>query len=81
MKRFGSKNIRRDSSADTCKDIEDIEDFELNGFDDCELHHDDDIVFTVYEGIEEGKDKRHSGVMSSPNLAYGSINGSLDHQD
>ena len=53
----------------------------LDGFDDCDLHDDDDIVFTVHEGIEEGKDTRHSGIMYSPDLAYGSMNGSLDHQD
>merc|ERR1739838_74467 len=37
LKRLGSMNLRRNSSADTCKDIDDIEDFELDGFDNCEL--------------------------------------------
>ena len=81
LKRFGSKKGRRDSSADTSKDIDDIDDFELDGFVDCDLPHEDDIVFTVYESVVEGKDKRLSGIMSSPDLAYGSMNGSLDHQD
>jgi len=66
---------RRKSSADTCKDIEDIEDFELDGLDSCDT--DENEVFTV----EKGKDKRLSGVMSSPDMAYGSMNGSFDQQD
>eukprot|EP00092_Neocalanus_flemingeri_P008225 GFUD01008868.1.p1 GENE.GFUD01008868.1~~GFUD01008868.1.p1 ORF type:complete len:352 (-),score=105.08 GFUD01008868.1:186-1088(-) len=81
LRRIYSKNARRASSADTSKDIDDIEDFELDVFDDCDLPHEDDIVFTVNEVSEEGKDKRLSGVMSSPDLAYGSMNGSFDHQD
>jgi len=43
---------RRKSSADTYKDIDDIEDFELDDF-----IEEDDKVFIVEELIEEGKDK------------------------
>jgi len=81
MWRMGSRRVRRASSADTSKDIDDIEDFELDVFDECDLPPEDDIVFTVYEDSEERKDKRLSGVMSSPDLAYGSMNGSFDHQE
>merc|ERR1719154_852525 len=81
MFRMGSKRLRRASSADTSKDIDDIDDFELDVFDECDLPPEDDIVFTVEEDSEERKDKRLSGVMSSPNLAYGSMNGDLEHQE
>ena len=74
-----TRKLRRRSSADTSKDIDDIDDFELDSFDDCDITDEDNIVFTVHETIEEGKDKRLSGIMSSPDLAYGSMNGSLDH--
>ena len=72
---------RRKSSADTCKDIDDIEDFELDAFNECDITDEDDIAFSVDEPIKEGKDKRLSGVMSSPDMAYGSMNESFDHQD
>ena len=72
---------RRKSSADTCKDIDDIEDFELDAFNECDVTDEDDIVFPVDEPIKEQKDKRLSAVMSSPDMAYGSMNGSFDHQD
>ena len=71
---------RRKSSADTCKDIDDIEDFELDAFTDCDIT-DDDEVFEVDDPTEKGKDKRLSGVMSSPDMAYGSMNTSFDQQD
>jgi hypothetical protein len=71
---------RRKSSADTCKDIDDIEDFELDAFNESDVTDEDDIVFPV-DPIKEGKDKRLSGVMSSPDMAYGSMHGDFDHQD
>jgi len=81
LKRMGSKRLRRNSSADTSKDIEDIDDFELDVLDEGGLTNDEEIVFTVYKDIEDVKDKRLSGTMSSPDLAYGSMNGSFDNQD
>ena len=36
---------RRKSSADTCKDIDDIEDFELDAFTDSDFTDEDDKVF------------------------------------
>ena len=74
MRKLGSKKFRRESSANTSKDIDDIDDFE---FDDCDLPYEDDEVFT--EAIEEEKHSRLSRIMSSPDLAYGSMNLSLDH--
>merc|ERR1719228_1401423 len=82
LKRLGSKKLRRDSSADTSKDIEDIDDFELDGFDDCDLAEYEDIVFAVDEDVDNNeKDKRQSGAVISPDLAYGSMNGSFEQQD
>ena len=75
------KNQRRKSSPDTCKDIDDIEDFELDAFNECDVTDDDDRVFPIDEPFKEGKDKRLSGVMSSPDMAYGSMNESFDRQD
>jgi len=49
---------RRKSSADTCKDIDDIEDFELDVFNECDVTDEDDRVFTDDEPSKEGKDKR-----------------------
>jgi len=70
---------RRDSSADTCKDIDDIEDLELDDDDEedetcqfIENEEDVDITNCDSDGI---KDKRLSGFMSSPDLAYCSMDG------
>ena len=43
---YNDRKQRRKSSADTCKDIDDIEDFELDAFNDCDITNADDIVFT-----------------------------------
>jgi len=48
---------RRKSSADTYKDIDDIEDFEFDNLSDCDFMDEDDKVFVVDGLIEEGKDK------------------------
>jgi len=48
---------RRKSSADTYKDIDDIEDFEFDDLSDCDFMDEDDKVFVDDELIEEGKDK------------------------
>ena len=74
-------NQRRKSSADTCNDIDDIEDFELDNLNDCDITDEDDLVFEDDEPMKEGDNKRQSGVMSSPDMAYGSMDGSFDHQD
>ena len=74
------KNQRRKSSPDTCKDIDDIEDFELDEFNDCDFTDKDDIVLTADEPMKEGKDKRLSPVLSSPDMVYGSMHGDLDIQ-
>ena len=39
----------------------------------------DDIVVETYESVKEGEDKRIEGVMTSPDLAYGSLEESLEH--
>jgi hypothetical protein len=72
---------RRKSSSDTCNDIDDIEDFEFDDLNDCDIADEDDRVFIDDEPMKEGDNKRLSGVMSSPDLAYGSMDGSFDHQD
>merc|ERR1711915_1118485 len=74
------KKLRRRSSADTYKDISDIEDFE---FDDCVIamnEKDDDQTNTDDKVRSKSKDKRLSGVMTSPDMAYGSTNGSEDEE-
>jgi len=48
---------RRKSSADTYKDIDEIEDFELDDLSDCDFINEDDKVFIVDEFIEEEKPK------------------------
>ena len=48
---------RRKSSADTYKDIDDIEDLEYDDLSDFDFIDEDDKVFVVEEVIEEGKDK------------------------
>ena len=45
---------RRKSSADTCKDIEDIEDFEFD-FSDCDIT-DENELFRDDDSVKEGKD-------------------------
>ena len=77
------KKLRRRSSADTYKDISDIEDFECDDFDDCVIainEKDDDKTNTDDEVRSKSKDKRLSGVMTSPDMAYGSMNGSEDEE-
>ena len=72
---------RRDSSADTSKDIEDIEDLELDDNDDkfsdkndIEDGRDDDYESTdIFSCDIETRDKRLHGLMSSPDLAYCSM--------
>ena len=72
---------RRDSSADTSKDIEDIEDLELDDNDDkfsdkndIEDGRDDDYENTdIFSCDIETRDKRLHGLMSSPDLAYCSM--------
>ena len=60
--------------------IDDIEDFELDEFNDCDITDKDDIVFTANEPMKEGKDKRLSAVLSSTDMAHGSMHGDLDIQ-
>merc|ERR1711915_819319 len=77
------KKLRRRSSADTYKDINDIEDFEFDDFDDCVIamnEKEDDKTTTDDEVRSKSKDKRLSGVMTSPDMAYGSMNGSEDEE-
>ena len=77
------KKLRRRSSADTYKDISDIEDFEFDDFDDCVIamnEKDDDQTNTDDKVRSKSKDKRLSGVMTSPDMAYGSMNGSEDEE-
>jgi len=69
-----SGRIKRDSSADTSKDIDDIEDFELDeGLD--ELEHDDEEG--LHHRHEEGN-ARSSTLVESPDLAYASMQPSGD---
>ena len=75
----GFKQFRRASSCDTSNDIDDIEDFEVDGFDDLDLPLEDNIPVEIYESVEEGEDKSIEGVMTSPDLAYGSLEGSLEY--
>ena len=64
----------RDSSADTQRDIEDIEDFEL----DCE---DEDVICDSGADAGQEETERESGTVSSPDLAYCSMEGrGLSHQ-
>ena len=68
LRRIDSKlSRRRDSSADTCKDIDDIEDLELD---------DEQEDIDTNEDIEEEcDDKRLRGFTISPDLAYCSMEG------
>merc|ERR1711915_977462 len=73
--------LRRRSSADTYKDIDDIEDFEFDDFDDLNVEindKDEGMATTNSEFKIKERDKRLSGVMSSPDMAYESMNGSED---
>lgn len=54
---------QRDRSADTSKDISEIDDFELDILEDFELPHDD----------EDGRCKTAGWLVMSPDLAYGSM--------
>lgn len=64
--------LKRDSSADTSKDIDDIEDLELDeGLD--ELLHDDEDDCNV-----DAKRSSSTLLMESPDLAYASMNPSAD---
>ena len=54
---------QRDRSADTSKDISEIDDFELDILEDFELPHDD----------EEGHRKGGAWLAVSPDLAYSSM--------
>ena len=64
---------RRDSSADTCKDIEDIEDFELDLVDeevtDDEKHEDQDNCDDE-NYVNTCKSARAPEFLQSPDLAY-----------
>ena len=62
---------RRDSSADTCKDIDDIEDLELDE-DEAECF-DEDIKDK--DNIKVCDDKKLRGFTISPDLAYCSMEG------
>ena len=71
---------RRDSSADTCKDIDDIEDLELDEDDDeedetCKFNENEEVIDITNCDSDGMKDKRLSGFMSSPDLAYCSMDG------
>jgi len=79
-------NRRRDSSADTSKDIEDIEDLELDDNDDEYSDNDDNEDVDDVDDVDdestdiftcdiETRDKRLHGLMSSPDLAYCSMEG------
>ena len=79
LRRLESKlSRRRDSSADTSKDIDDIEDLEL---DEEEVEAETECVFL--DSVEmaevavpsEAEDKRLRGFMTSPDLAYCSMDG------
>ena len=76
---------RRDSSADTSRDIEDIEDLELDIEDQDEDHEEedeDDICDKKTGDMEEEdpvvelSDRRLTGTVTSPDLAYCSMEGS-----
>ena len=73
------KQFRRASSCDTSIGIDDIEDFEVDGFEDLDLPLENDIVVETFEYVEDGGDKRINGVMTSPDLAYGSLEESFQH--
>jgi len=92
-KKSSGRFLKRDSSADTSKDIDDIEDFEFDGGLDDLLHDDDDDDNDDDRNEEQlvhGADyaneciggsndkKRWSTLMESPDLAYGSLNPSAD---
>ena len=75
----GFKQFRRASSCDTSIGIDDIEDFEVDGFDDLDLPLEDEIVVETFESVVEVGDKRINAVMTSPDLAYGSLEESFHH--
>ena len=64
-------SIRRDSSADTCKDIDDIEDLELD--EDQEEYFDEMIKDEDKKKV--CPDKKLRGFTISPDLAYCSMEG------
>ena len=68
--------MKRDGSADTSRDIDDIEDFEFDGGVDELLHDDEDLP---EEGLDREAMKRSSLLLlESPDLAYVSMNPSAD---
>ena len=65
------KHRRRDSSADTCKDIEDIEDFELDLADEETTEDDNDGEKDNCDDEPDNcKSARGSEFLQSPDLAY-----------
>ena len=75
---------RRDSSADTSRDIEDIEDLELDMEEEQEEEEKaaSDICDNEADGEDEDErleltDRRLTGTMTSPDLAYCSMEGRL----
>ena len=89
-KKSSGRLLKRDSSADTSKDIDDIEDFEFDGGVDELLHDDEDELLHPDELLQqdellrqdellhEDDGKRCSTLMQSPDLAYGSLDPSAD---
>ena len=69
---------RRRSSADTCNDIDDIEDFELDPLYDCDITEDNDKVFIEDEVIDKGKSEILKESFPYPDVPGGSINKPLD---
>ena len=67
--------MKRDGSADTSRDIDDIEDFEFDGGLDELLHDDEDLPrIREHEAV-----KRSSLILGeSPDLAYVSMNPSAE---
>jgi len=77
--------FKRDSSADTSKDIDDIDDLELDeAGNEMDLPEVEDEVQDFEDNdlavIEDGSRKRWSRSMTSPDLAYGSMNMSCAEQ-
>lgn len=68
--------MKRDGSADTSRDIDDIEDFEFDGGVDELVHDDEDLP---EDDLDRESMKRSSLLLlESPDLAYVSMNPSAD---
>ena len=75
-KKSSGRLMKRDGSADTSRDIDDIEDFEFDGGVDELVHDDEDLP---EDDLDRETMKRSSLLLlESPDLAYVSMNPSAD---